>query len=254
MKKLVCFFVVLAGAFVHAQNIVGDWQGALKVGPSELRLVLHITKGDNGGFKATLDSIDQGANGMTVTSVTRNGSAIMMELKTVGGTFDGKLDKDLSTMDGTLSQSGGSWPLVLKRAKNTVELERRRPQDPVKPYPYREEELTYENKAQGVTLAATLTIPLGKGPFPSVVLITRSGPQDRDETLLGHRPFLVLSDYLTRKGIAILRADDRGVGKSTGSFGKATTADFSTDAEAGVAYLKTRPEADQHKIGLIGHS
>src|SRR5205085_2722362 len=234
-------------------DIDGAWLGTLEINETKLRVIFHITNTED-GLTATLDSPDQGANGMKVTSVTRNGPAIKMELKTIGGTFDGKLDKDLSTMDGTWSQNGGSWPLVLKRAKNTAELERRRPQDPVKPYPYREEELTYENKAQGVTLAATLTIPSRKGPFPAVVLITGSGPQDRDEALLGHRPFLVLSDYLTRKGIAILRADDRGVGKSTGSFGKATTADFSTDAEAGVAYLKTRPEIDQHKIGLIGHS
>jgi hypothetical protein len=363
MKKLALLFVVLAGSFAHAQNIVGDWQGTLKVGPAELRLVLHITKGDNGAYKATLDSIDQGANGipvssvslkdsqldlnveavrgayqgkvnsegsvitgtwtqtqplplefrrtanpaktehkpakpsdidgawlgtleinavklrlifhitntadgltatldspdqgangMVVTSVTRNGPAIRMELQSIGGAFEGKLDKDLSTMDGTWSQNGGNWPVVLKHTKNAAELERRRPQDPVRPYPYREEELTYENKVQGVTLAATLTMPPGKGPFPAVVLITGSGPQDRDEALLGHRPFLVLSDYLTRKGIAVLRADDRGVGKSTGSFGKATTADFATDTEAGVAYLKTRSEVNQHKIGLIGHS
>ena len=103
-------------------------------------------------------------------------------------------------------------------------------------------------------MAATLTIPQGKGPFPAVVLITGSGPQDRDETLLGHKPFLVLSDYLTRQGIAVLRADDRGVGKSTGVFANATTADFATDTEAGIAYLKTRPEIDPHKIGLVGHS
>jgi pimeloyl-ACP methyl ester carboxylesterase len=138
--------------------------------------------------------------------------------------------------------------------KDTAALELKRPQNPVKPYPYHDEDVSYENKAQNVTLAATLTIPLGKGPFPGVVLITGSGPQDRDESLLGHKPFLVLSDYLTRHGIAVLRADDRGVGKSTGVFAKGTTADFATDAEAGVAYLKTRAEIDPHKIGLVGHS
>jgi fermentation-respiration switch protein FrsA (DUF1100 family) len=145
-------------------------------------------------------------------------------------------------------------PLVLHRVKDESELELRRPQNPTKPYPYRDEEVAYDNKAQNVTLAATLTIPPGKGPFPAVVLITGSGPQDRDESLLGHKPFLVLSDYLTRHGIAVLRADDRGTGKSTGDFATATTADFATDTEAGVAYLKTRPEIDAHKIGLIGHS
>ena len=107
-----------------------------------------------------------------------------------------------------------------------------------KPYPYHEEEIFYDNKLQNVTLAATLTLPQGTGPFTAVLLITGSGPQDRDESLLGHKPFLILSDYLTRQGIAVLRADDRGVGKSTGVFAKATTADFATDAEAGVAVFE----------------
>jgi fermentation-respiration switch protein FrsA (DUF1100 family) len=124
----------------------------------------------------------------------------------------------------------------------------------VKPYPYRSEDVAYPGKAAGVTLAATLTVPPGKGPFPAVLLIVGSGPHDRDESLLGHKPFLVLSDYLTRKGIVVLRADKRGVGKSTGDYATATTADFASDAEAGVRFLKTRPEVDAHKIGLIGHS
>jgi pimeloyl-ACP methyl ester carboxylesterase len=114
--------------------------------------------------------------------------------------------------------------------------------------------VAYENELAGIQLAATLTIPPGQGPFRAVVLITGSGPQDRDESLAGHRPFLVLSDYLTRRGIAVLRADDRGVGKSGGKFAAATTADFATDTEAGVAYLKTQPEIDPKKIGLVGHS
>ena len=260
MKKLVFLVVVLAAVFAHAQNIVGDWQGALKVGSAELRLVLHITKGDNGAYKATLDSIDQGANGIPVSSVSLKDSQLDLNVEAVHGTYQGKVNSEGTVITGTWTQAQ-PLPLEFKRSanpikstKSTAELERRRPQDPVRPFPYREEELTYENKAQSVTLAATLTMPPGKGPFPAVVLITGSGPQDRDEALLGHRPFFVLADYLTRKGIAVLRADDRGVGKSTGIFGKATTADFATDAEAGVAYLKTRPEVNQHKIGLIGHS
>jgi len=138
--------------------------------------------------------------------------------------------------------------------KDESELVLKRPQNPVKPYPYRDEDVSYENKVQNVTLAATLTIPQGKGPFPGVLLITGSGPQDRDESLMQHKPFLILSDYLTRHGIVVLRADDRGTAKSTGVFATATTADFATDVEAGIAYLKTRAEVDPHKIGLIGHS
>ncbi len=234
-------------------DIDGAWWGTLDTAMQKLRLVFHFTNTED-GLTATCDSPDQNASGMPVTTVTRDGASLKMEMKQLGGVFEGKLDKDLATIDGTWKQAGQSWPLTLKRLKDAAEIERRRPQVPVKPYPYREEEVQFENKAAGVKFAATFTIPQGKGPFPAVFLITGSGPQDRDESLLGHRPFLVLADYLTRKGIAVLRADDRGFGKSTGNFGTATSEDFAGDAEAALAYLRTRPEADLHKLGLVGHS
>ncbi len=237
---------------VKPSDIDGAWLGMLDTGTIKLRVVFHITNTDQ-GLSATLDSPDQGVMGMSTSSVTRDGASLKIEVKNIAGVFDGKVAPDLSSIDGIWTQ-GSPLPLVLKRVKNLAELEPRRPQNPVRPYPYREEEVTYENKVQNVTLAATLTIPQGKGPFPGVVLITGSGPQDRDESLLGHKPFLILADYLTRHGVAVLRADDRGIGKSTGSFSQATTADFATDTEAGVQYLKTRAEIDAHKIGLIGHS
>jgi len=235
-------------------DIDGAWMGVLDTGTVKLHVVFHISNTAD-GLKATMDSPDQGVNGLPTSSVVRDGASLKIEAKVVGGVFEGKIAPDLSSIDGTWTQ-GEPMPLVLKRIteKDKAALEPKRPQVPVKPYPYHEEDVTYENKVQNVTLAATLTIPQGKGPFPGVVLITGSGPQDRDETLLGHKPFLILSDYLTRHGIAVLRADDRGTAKSTGVFAKATTADFATDTEAGVAYLKTRVEIDPHKIGLIGHS
>jgi fermentation-respiration switch protein FrsA (DUF1100 family) len=234
-------------------DIDGAWMGTLDTGALKLRVVFHILNTED-GLTATMDSLDQGMKGLPTTSVTRDGSSLKIEAKNIGGVFEGKIAPDLSSIDGKWTQGGGTMPLVLKPAKDQAELELKRPQNPVKPYPYHDEEVTYDNKAQNVTLAATLTIPPGKGPFPAVVLITGSGPQDRDESLLGHKPFLVLSDYLTRHGIAVLRADDRGTAKSTGSFATATTADFATDTEAGIAYLKTRSEISPRKIGLIGHS
>jgi pimeloyl-ACP methyl ester carboxylesterase len=129
-----------------------------------------------------------------------------------------------------------------------------RPQNPKKPYPYDEIEVSYENKLHGIKLTGALTVPRSKGPFPAVILITGSGPQDRDETILGHKPFLVLADYLTRRGIAVLRVDDRGVGGSTGSLWGSTSADFAEDVLAGVAFLKGRKEINPAQIGLIGHS
>jgi uncharacterized protein len=234
-------------------DIDGAWVGTLDTGTIKLRVVFHIFNTVD-GLKATLDSPDQGAMGLPITSIVRNGQELKMEAKSIGGAFEGKIAADNSSIDGTWTQGGGNLALVLKPVKSQSELERNRPQNPKKPYPYLEEGVVYDNKVQNVILAATLTLPQGKGPFPAVLLITGSGPQDRDESLLGHKPFLILSDYLTRQGIAVLRADDRGVGKSTGVFAKATTVDFATDAEAGIAYLKTRAEIDPHKIGLIGHS
>jgi len=139
-------------------------------------------------------------------------------------------------------------------AGETAAKELKRPQEPKPPFPYESVEVTFENKAANATLAGTLTLPKGSGPFPCVVLVTGSGPQDRDEALLGHRPFLVLSDYLTRHGLAVLRYDDRGVAKSTGKFATATSDDFADDALAGLEFLKTRKEIDAKKIGIAGHS
>ena len=234
-------------------DIDGVWLGTLDMGVSKLRLVFHITNTED-GLTGTLDSPDQNVNGMPITAITRDGASLKIELKQIAGTFEGKLNADLTTIDGTWSQAGNSFPLLLRRTKNASELRRRRPQTPTKPYPYREEDVRYENRSAAIKLAGTLTIPQGKGPFPGAVLITGSGPQDRDESLMGHKPFLVLADFLTRKGIAVLRSDDRGVGGSTGNFSTATSLDFASDAQAGVEFLKTRQEVNPREIGLIGHS
>jgi fermentation-respiration switch protein FrsA (DUF1100 family) len=129
-----------------------------------------------------------------------------------------------------------------------------RPQTPAKPYPYIEEEVTILNKKDNISLSGTLTLPGRDSIYPAVILIAGSGPNDRDETIFGHKPFLVLSDYLTRNGFAVLRYDKRGVGRSTGDYKKATTADFASDAKEAIAYLQTRKEIDKNHIGLIGHS
>jgi pimeloyl-ACP methyl ester carboxylesterase len=242
----------LAGS-ATAQDLVGDWRGTLKAGAAELRLVLHVVRG-SGGLSATLDSLDQGANGIPVTSIALKGTTVTFAIDSIQGSYEGRINAAGTTIDGMWSQAGAMLPLAFERVKGAASLQLRRPQNPVKPYPYREEEVAYPNEQAGFSLAGTLTVPEGNGPFPAVVLITGSGAQDRDESLMGHRPFLVLADHLTRRGIAVLRADDRGVGKSGGSFATATTADFATDVEAGLVYLQSRREIDRRKIGLIGHS
>jgi len=186
-------------------SIEGDWQGSLAVGGANLRLAFHVKTAD-GKLTATLDSVDQGAMGLPFDSVTVTDSAVKLEMKAATAVFEGTLSADGSTIDGTWTQGGMPRPLVLKRGKVAVTAPKR-PQVPVKPYPYLEEEVTYQNKAAGVTLAGTLTLPRATAPVPAVILITGSGAEDRDETVFGHKPFLILADHLTRSGIAVLRLD-----------------------------------------------
>jgi len=235
------------------EEIEGLWLGTLKVqGGMEIRLLFNISTSSDGSVNVTMDSIDQGAKGIPVDLITYKDGNLHLGIKSISGTFDGTLKEDGNTIEGEWKQSGLSFPLVLSRINETPDT--RREQDPVKPYPYSEEEVSYENEEAGIKLAGTLTIPKSEGPFPAVILISGSGQQNRDEEILGHRPFLVLSDYLTRRGIAVLRVDDRGAGGSTGNFSQATTEDFAGDVVAGIEYLKSREEIDTARIGLIGHS
>jgi pimeloyl-ACP methyl ester carboxylesterase len=228
----------------------GNWLGNLKVSSVSLRLVLKITKVEKDNYKAILNSPDQTDKDIPVDKIVISGDSIKLFVKMIGGSYKGKIADTL--LNGIWSQGGKELPLSFMRTEKIVELNR--PQNPKKPYPYKEEEVTVQNIGANVTLSGTFTYPEKGDNFPAVVLITGSGPQDRDEALLGHKPFLVLSDYLTRHGIAVLRCDDRGFGKSTGNFSSATTKDFATDALACVEYLKTRKEVDKEHIGLIGHS
>lgn len=236
-----------------ASDIDGDWFGTVDTGMAKLRVVLHIINTED-GLNGTMDSLDQNVKGIPVTTIARDGVSLKFEIKSIGGSYDGTINSDLSAFTGTWTQLGKSFPLALKRVKNRAELELRRPQNPVRPYPYREELVSFKNSAANVELAGTITIPEGKGPFPAVLLMAGSGPHDRDESIMGHKPFLVLADYLTRKGIVVLRADKRGVGRSGGDYAEAVMQDFAADGDAGIAFLKTRGEVDHRKIGLIGHS
>jgi pimeloyl-ACP methyl ester carboxylesterase len=236
----------------HADGVQGIWQGALRAGAIELRVVFRITRTDDGILTATLDSPDQGATGIPVDELAVDGGSVRMEVRSVRGVFQGTLAEDGSALRGAWSQSGVNLPLALQRVDEVTEP--RRPQEPAGPLPYREEEVRYENEQGGATLAGTLTLPNVPGPYPAVLLVSGSGQQDRNETVFGHRPFLILADYLTRRGLAVLRADDRGIGGSTGDVVHATSEDFASDVLAGLEYLNTRPETAPRRIGLLGHS
>lgn len=243
---------VLYSTSAQTPGLEGIWEGTLNAGPNTLRLVFRITKTPEGGLSALLDSPDQGARGLPVDSVSLESGNVRFDMKRFAATYEAKVNADFTELSGTWKQGGAELPLVMKRVLG--ETKPNRPQEPRKPYPYDEEEVAYENPKAGIKLAATLTTPRGKGPSPAVILITGSGPQDRNETIFGHKPFMVLADHLTRNGIAVLRVDDRGVGGSTGNISTATTEDFTEDVLAGVAFLKTRKEIDPKRIGLIGHS
>lgn len=241
------------GEIAAPQGIVGSWNGTLKVGTVELRLVVRVAKLPDGTYAGMLDAPDSGRKAVPTDKIVFARENVVLEFKQVPVRFEGALSKDGSEISGTWTQAGRPFPLSFHRAKQAPER-RNRPQEPKRPFPYVEEEVTYENQKARVRLAGTLTRPKGSPPYPAVLLLSGTGPHDRDESLFGHRPFLVLADYLTRRGVAVLRVDDRGVGQSSGDFAKATLADFADDALAGLAFLKSRPELDGQHIGLIGHS
>ena len=234
---------------LNAQDIVGSWKGTLQVQGISLRLVLHVE--DNGdGYTGTLDSPDQGATGIPISTLEFEVPILTFKIEQLGVSYTGEWNSD-ETIQGTFTQMGQVLPLNLSRG--SIEPPKR-PQEPKAPYPYTVEEVRFPNSVDSIQLAGTLTLPHGIKKPPVVVLISGSGPQDRNEEVFGHKPFLVLSDHLTRNGIAVLRYDDRGVGKSTGDHSVATSEDLARDVGSAVAFLKTRKDVDPDKIGLVGHS
>jgi len=254
---LLCFLGILSIAAISRSqdkpaDIAGTWQGTLDMGVVKLRLVMDFKKKEGGGFTATMDSPDQGAFGLPIDEVKIDGKSVKLTMKGLNGSYEGMLADDAKQIDGKWKQGPLSLALILKPGEKIGPP--KRPQEPKPPYPYKAEEVSYENKEAGIKIAGTLTLPGSGGPFPAVLLITGSGPQDRNEEIMGHKPFLVWADYLTRRGIAVLRVDDRGVGGTGGKPGEGTIEDHVGDALAGVAWLKTRSDIDHGKIGLMGHS
>lgn len=239
---------------VEEAEVTGSWVGTLDAAGQELRLVFHIVRDDSGRLSGTMDSPDQGAYGLALSAVEAGeDGSVRLEFSMAAAEFRGRFSDDRRAIDGIWAQGGASLPLVLERT-DAESLAPARPQEPEPPFPYEALDVEFENPEAGIRLAGTFTIPAGDGPHPAVALLTGSGPQDRNSALFGHKPFLVLADYLTRRGIAVLRFDDRGIGSSTGNFAVATTPDFASDALAAVAFLQMRPEVDPEKIGLVGHS
>jgi len=244
MLKWLAGFGMAASLLAQGQSANGNWTGAITPGGATLHFKVHLEQ--SGGV---WDSVDQGAK-IAVQSVKVTGNSVVIGLGFAK--FEGMFANGGQEIQGTFQQGGGTIPLTLKRFAGEFTAPRR-PQEPVRPFPYTEEDVKVDG-AGGVELAGTFTRPKLGGPFTTAILISGSGPQDRDEALMGHRPFLVLSDSLTRAGFAVLRLDDRGTGKSKGVFAKTTYADKTADVQAAVLYLKSRKDVDAARIGVIGHS
>ena len=199
----------IAAAPPIPKELEGFWEGRIKVGGViEMRLVLRIEKQKDGRLKAMLASPDQGANQIPISSISLVDGTLKFESKLIGAKYSGKKTKDGTAFEGEFNQGGTRLPLTLKKTdKFSLTL---RPQTPKPPFPYRTEHVRYENKAGGVTLAGTLSIPQGKGPFPAVLMITGSGAQDRDETILGHKPFFVIADALAVAGLRCFASTTAG--------------------------------------------
>lgn len=245
-------FIVLQSCVGYSQSIVGSWLGNLDFGVQKLKFVLHIQE-ENGTYTAKADSPDQGAYGIPFDIVVKGDSVVVKN--SMGIALGLKMQGDHKLV-GTFSQNGITIPVVLSRSEQKMmeALKVNRYQTPHPPYAYDTLDVTINNSYSQIKLAGTVTKPKGKGKYPAVVLLSGSGAQDRDETLFGHKPFKVLADYLSRNGIVVLRYDDRGVGKSEGSFDQSTIEDFSKDAISAFDFLKQQDYVDIHKVGIIGHS
>ena len=255
-------FVALASGYQPAGEPVASpavepaaspsrWSGSVELpGNAKLDFSVELTA-DEGTITIPMQNVKD----MPLQKVSVTPKHMTFSIERAGAVWELDIAEDGQSASGVLKQ-GMTLKSTLKRlaAGEVATSEVKRPQNPTPPFPYDAAEVTFEHKAAGITLAGTLTTPPGPGPFPCVVLVSGSGPQDRDEMLMGHKPFLVLADHLTRHGIAVLRYDDRGTARSTGDFGAATTDDFALDALAAIEFLKSQPKIDAKRLGIVGHS
>lgn len=234
----------------------GTWEGQLQVGPQSLQLFFTLQTDEAGHWTCLLDVPQQNATNIAAKTVDITGQQVRINYPLLNAQYEGHLDPEPLSIRGTWTQNGQGFPLQLQLAQADALPEAPpRPQTPQPPFPYTSEPLSFVNPlADSIRLAGTLTLPPGPGPFPTAILISGSGPQNRDEEILGHQPFWIIADYLSRRGIAVYRYDDRGVAESEGNFRLATTKDFASDARAAFQHLQQDPRIAADHIGFIGHS
>jgi dienelactone hydrolase len=250
MKNLLSLALILSMFSVFSQEFEGDWTGKILIQGFPLTLDYHISKNEN-GFTATMDSPDQKSFGNKVKEVIVDGNEINLNFPEYK--IFTKLNYKNDSLIGDYVQFGKVYPISLSR-KTGESKGINRPQEPKAPFTYQIEEVKFKNTKDKINLAGTLTYPNGAGPFPTVILITGSGGQNRDEELFNHKPFWIIADYFAKNGIATLRYDDRGIAQSEGNFAASTSEDFAEDAKAGIDFLKTHSKVNASKLGIVGHS
>lgn len=233
--------------------LLGNWTGVVNAGSMRFTFVFKFREDEKLTVRGTMDILEQDAKGLPIQDIVLKGDSLILDLRSIQRKYAGRVMDDRKVIKGNYIRYGTiALPLTLQKVDSEVVLNR--PQTPRPPYPYKEECVLFQNEKEGVTLAGTLDLPKDKDPAPALVFISGSGAQDRDETAFGHKPFLVLADYLVRRGIASLRFDDRGVGGSSGDHFQSTTKRNAEDVLSAIQYLKSRKEIDSRNMGLLGHS
>jgi pimeloyl-ACP methyl ester carboxylesterase len=256
MKKVFLLFLLgINSILANSQVLINKWSGVLNAGGRKIELVLNIVQNTDKTFQSNWDIPAQKIKGLASSKTELLNNQLAIEIKMIGGGYAAVLNATGDKMEGTWTQSGMNFPLNMEPFKvGQVEKMVVKPQTPQAPYSYSVKDFVYEGLDTKLSYGATLTYPTDQVKHPLIILITGSGKQDRDETIFDHKPFAVVADYLTKKGYAVLRVDDRGAGKSTGDFSNSTTADFALDVEEHIRYVKSLPMIDTNKIGLLGHS
>ncbi|MEA3443877.1 MAG: alpha/beta hydrolase, partial [Bacteroidota bacterium] len=255
LQIAIFIFLILMVFITHAQKTSGNnsyYEGNIKTEYQDILVWISILNENTDSLKAFIDVPEQGAYNTQIDSIRIDGQQIWINIKSYATVFQADFSENREKISGIWNQANQNYELNMIRLEKKPELIR--PQEPKEPFPYRSEDVFFDNKSAKIKLAGTLTLPEKSWQAPAVILVPGSGPQNRNSEILGHKPFLVLSDFLTRMGIAVLRYDERGIGESEGKFSTATTFDLSEDVMAAYEYLRNHKGINSEKIGIIGHS